>query len=91
MRPRRTGPGDHDITCAKAVGLVTDYLDGTLSREGRARFEAHLAECGNCTEHVKQIQVTIAAAGRVREDDLDARVRQDLMNLYRRWRSERPG
>ena len=38
-----------------------------------------------------EIQVTVAAAGRVRDDDLDPRVRQDLMNLYRRWRGDRPG
>ena len=87
MKPGSRG---HDINCAKAVSLVTDYLDGTLTRAEHARFEAHLAECDNCTEHVKQIQVTVAAAGRVREDDLDPRVRQDLMNLYRRWRGDRP-
>ena len=91
MKPRRTGPGGHDINCAQAVSLVTDYLDGTLTQVERARFEAHLVDCDICTEHVKQIQVTVAAAGRVREDDLDPRVRQDLMNLYRRWRGDRPG
>ena len=91
MKPRRTGSGGHDINCAKAVSLVTDYLDGSLTQAERARFEAHLADCDNCTEHVKQIKVTVAAAGRVREDDLDPRVREDLMNLYRRWRADRPG
>lgn len=91
MKPRRTGAGGHDINCAQAVSLVTAYLDGTLTQAERARFEAHLADCDNCTEHVKQIQVTVAAAGRVREDDLDPRVREDLMNLYRRWRGDRPG
>ena len=88
MKPGSMG---HDINCAKAVSLVTDYLDGTLTRTENARFEAHLAECDNCTEHVKQIQVTVAAAGRVRDDDLDPRVRQDLMNLYRRWRGDGSG
>jgi anti-sigma factor RsiW len=91
MKPRRPGPGGHDINCAKAVSLVTDYLDGTLTRAERARFEAHLTECDNCTEHVKQIRVTVAAAGRVRDEDLDPLVREDLMNLYRRWRDDRPG
>lgn len=91
MKPRRTGPGGHDITCAKAVSLVTDYLDGTLTRAERTRFEAHLAECDNCMEHVKQIRVTVAAAGWVRGDDLDPLVREDLMNLYRRWRGGRSG
>jgi anti-sigma factor RsiW len=90
MKPQRPRPSGHDINCAKAVSLVTDYLDGTLTRAERARFEAHLSECDNCTEHIKQIHVTIAAAGHVGDEDLDPLVREDLMNLYRRWRGDRP-
>ena len=88
MKPRRTGAGGHDINCAKAVSLVTDYLDGTLTQAERARFEAHLADCDNCTEHVKQIQATIQVAGEVDEDDLDPRTREELMELFRRWRDD---
>jgi anti-sigma factor RsiW len=83
-----SGPGGHDITCQQAVGLVTDYLENALVLDDRARFEAHLAECPHCTEHVRQIQVTIAVAGRVREEDLGRVAREDLMGLYRRWRDD---
>ena len=31
-----------DIACQQAVELVTGYLEGTLARAGRRRFEAHL-------------------------------------------------
>ena len=31
-----------DIVCQQAVELVTDYLEGSLSRRERRRFEAHL-------------------------------------------------
>ena len=34
-----------DIVCQQAVELVTDYLEGTLSRRDRRRFESHLAAC----------------------------------------------
>ena len=88
MRWRRRRPGGHDITCHQAVGLVTDYLDGALADEDRRKFEAHLAECDACAEHVKQIQVTVAVTGHVVEDDLDPLAREDLMNLYRRWRAD---
>jgi hypothetical protein len=37
-----------DLVCQQAVELVTDYLEGTLSRSAR-RFEAHLAGCPHCT------------------------------------------
>jgi anti-sigma factor RsiW len=82
----RRRPDGHDMTCKQAVALVTAYLDGALARPDRQLFEAHLSECDMCAEHVKQIEVTIAASGRVLEEDLDPLARDDLMNLYRRWR-----
>ena len=33
-----------DIVCRQAVELMTDYLEGRLSRAGQRRFEAHLVE-----------------------------------------------
>jgi anti-sigma factor RsiW len=88
LRIRRRRPGGHDITCQQAVGLVTEYLDDALSAADRERFEAHLAECDSCTEHFKQIRVTIALTGHVVEDDLDPLAREDLMVLYRRWQED---
>ena len=41
-----------DLVCQQAVELVTDYLEGTLSRAARRRFEAHLAGCPHCTEYL---------------------------------------
>jgi hypothetical protein len=37
---------------------------------------------------VKQIQTTIRVMGEVRTDDLDPSAREDLIDLYRRWRRE---
>jgi anti-sigma factor RsiW len=87
---RRSKPDPHDITCQQAVALMTDYLDGALGPDDRALVEAHLAECENCAEHLRQIRITVAVTGRIREQDLDPAAREDLMDLYRRWRRERP-
>ena len=76
---RRGKPDAHDIICRQAVALMTDYLDGSLGPDARALVEAHLAECENCAEHLRQI----------REEDLDPAAREDLMDLYRRWRRNR--
>jgi hypothetical protein len=38
-----------DLICQKVVELVTDYLEGSLSRADRRRFERHLKGCPNCT------------------------------------------
>ena len=85
---RRQAPSGHDMTCRQAVELVTDYLDGALTGEQAALFRAHLAECPHCTEHLAQIQVTVAATGQIRADDLDPLAWADLIELYRRWRAE---
>jgi anti-sigma factor RsiW len=74
--------------CREAVELVTDYLEGTLSRRDRARFEAHLADCPHCTEYLRQVQVTISALGRIEPDDLTPDARDELVSLYRRWRAD---
>lgn len=89
MRFRRHRPQKHDITCQQAVGLVMDYLDDRLPEDDRARLETHLTECPHCTEHLKQIQVTVTAVGHVGDEDLEPQARDDLINLYRRWRDDR--
>ena len=86
----RRRPGGHDITCEQAVSLVTAYLDGALPRADRDRFEAHLGECDGCTEHLRQIEVTMLVTGEIRAEDLDPLAREDLMSLYRRWRDDLP-
>ena len=42
-----------------------------------------------CAEHLRQIRITVAVTGRIREEDLAPAVRDDLMDLYRRWRRDR--
>jgi anti-sigma factor RsiW len=77
-----------DIVCQEAVELVTDYLEGALSRRDRRRFEAHLRACPNCAAYLEQIKMTIQLAGAIEPEDLTPQARHDLTDLYRRWRSE---
>ena len=76
------------LVCREVVELVTDYLDGALSRADRRRFEAHLADCPHCTEYLAQMRATIRLTGRLEPDDLTPAMRDDLGELYRRWRDE---
>jgi anti-sigma factor RsiW len=76
-----------DLVCQQAVELVTDYLEGTLSRRARRRFEAHLAGCPNCTEYLAQMRETIRLTGRLEPEDLTGQQRDEIVDLYRRWRS----
>lgn len=76
-----------ELVCRQAVALMTDYLDGALSARDRARLEEHLAECPHCHEYLAQIQATVVAAGRVEPDDLPPAALEELVSLYREWRT----
>ena len=77
-----------DVVCQQAVELVTDYLDGALARRDRRRFESHLRACPNCSAYLEQIRITIELTGSIQPEDLTPQAREDLTELYRRWRSE---
>jgi anti-sigma factor RsiW len=78
----------NDLACRQIVELVTAYLDGSLSRSQSRRFEAHLAGCPHCTEYLQQMRTTIRLTGRIREEDLNPEMEDDLREVYRRWRAE---
>jgi anti-sigma factor RsiW len=81
-------PQKPELVCQQIVELVTDYLEGALSRSERRRFEAHLAGCEHCTEYLAQMRATIRLTGRLDVDDLTPVMREEFTALYRRWRSE---
>jgi anti-sigma factor RsiW len=79
-----------DLVCEQAVELVTDYLEGALSRRQRRRFEAHIRACPNCSAYLEQIEAVVATSGSITPDDLTPQARDDLTALYRQWRGEQP-
>ncbi|MGD0454793.1 MAG: zf-HC2 domain-containing protein [Solirubrobacteraceae bacterium] len=78
----------NELACQEMVELITDYLEGALTRSQRRRFEAHLAGCEHCTEYLQQMRATIRLTGRVRAEDMTPAMREEFTALYRRWRSE---
>jgi anti-sigma factor RsiW len=66
---------------------VTDYLEGALPRSERARFEAHIAACGNCSEYLAQFKRTLELTGALREDDVDPVAREALLAQFGEWRN----
>jgi anti-sigma factor RsiW len=76
------------LVCREAVELVSDYLDGTLSRRERRRLEKHLAQCDACTAYLDQMRATIAASGQVRLENLPSDVVEGLVNLFRQYRAD---
>jgi len=86
MMRLKLAPRCRDLVCQQAVELVTDYLEGTLNRADRRRFEAHLAGCPHCSEYLAQMRATIELTGTITPEDLTPQMRADFTELYRRWR-----
>ena len=77
-----------DLVCQQAIELLTDYLDGSLSRRQRVRLERHLRACPNCSNYLEQIRLTVRLTGAIAPEDLAPDAVHDLTQLYRRWRDE---
>jgi anti-sigma factor RsiW len=78
----------HALACQQVVELVSDYLEGALSRSDRRRFESHLRDCPNCTAYLEQMRATIRATGTLHADDLSPEVQREFVELFREWRTE---
>jgi anti-sigma factor RsiW len=76
-----------DLVCQEAIELLTEYLEGTLSRRQRRRLGAHLDACPNCSAYLEQIRMTIRLTGSIEPEDLSPRAVDELTELYRRWRA----
>jgi anti-sigma factor RsiW len=76
------------LVCRDAVELISDYVDGTLSRRDRRRLEKHLSGCDACNAYVEQVRATVAASGHVGPEDLPDDVVEGLVNLFRQFRSD---
>jgi anti-sigma factor RsiW len=77
-----------ELVCQQVVELMSDYIEGALTRSQHRRLEAHLAGCEHCSEYLEQMRTTIRLTGRLRTDDLTPQMRAELTALYERWRSE---
>ena len=76
------------LVCRQAVALMTDYLEGQLTPRDAARLERHLARCPHCSEYLTQLRVTIDALGHATPDVLAPEALDELVGLYRRWRTD---
>ena len=71
------------ISCQEVVEVITEYLEGKLSPEAVAIFEAHLALCDGCRWYLDQMRITIAAVGRIEDDDVPAELRDTVLAAFR--------
>jgi anti-sigma factor RsiW len=75
------------LACREFVELVTEYLDGALPDDQRARFEAHLAECEHCTGYLEDMRMMLASARAIELPPADPATHDALLRAFRELRS----
>ena len=73
------------LACQEMVELVTDYVEGAMSRRERRRFERHLSDCDGCSAYVEQMRETIALTGRLAPEDVPPQALEKLLHAFRGW------
>ena len=80
----------HDpLVCKEFVELVTDYLEGTLPAEERARMDAHLAECDGCAGYLEDVRRIVGTLAATPEPPPAGETRDALLRAFRDLRGER--
>jgi anti-sigma factor RsiW len=74
------------VTCIELVELVTEYLEGSMPAEQRARFEEHVSRCDGCTTYLEQFRMTIRLTGMLSEEQVAPDARETLLGVFRDWR-----
>ena len=74
------------MICKELVEVITEYLEGTMPAEDRARFERHLAECDGCHAYLDQMRETIAALGSLPPESISPEMERGLLDAFRDWR-----
>ncbi|TMC72942.1 MAG: anti-sigma factor [Chloroflexi bacterium] len=73
------------MTCREVVELMTDYLEGALSAEYRAKFEDHIAGCDGCRAYLSQLRTTRMVVGKLADEPIPANIEAELMKAFQDW------
>ena len=77
------------LVCRDAVELVSDYLDGTLSRRQRRRLEKHLAGVRRLHGLPRSDACDDRREWQSGPEDLPSDVVEGLVNLFRQYRDDK--
>jgi anti-sigma factor (TIGR02949 family) len=72
-----------EISCQEVVEVITDYLEGKMSPDEVAIFEAHLALCEGCQWYLDQMRITIDTVGRIEDEAVPTELRDTVLAAFR--------
>ena len=81
---------ERTLTCRQLTEVLTDYLEGVMAPEDRARFEAHVELCDGCLNYISQMRQTIRAVRELHPAEVEATVPDEVLAAFRAWRRGEP-
>ena len=76
------------VTCQQAVELISDYLDGQLSRRTRSKLERHWAAGDDCETYLSQMRVVIATTGGITPESMDPTASDAIVDLFEKFHDD---
>jgi predicted anti-sigma-YlaC factor YlaD len=76
------------ITCQELTEALTDYFEGVMPEEERARFEAHVEICEGCANYLSQMRQTLRVVHELRPEEVEATVPDDVLEAFRAWKRD---
>jgi anti-sigma factor RsiW len=75
------------VQCSELVELVTDYLEGSMPVDERARLDEHVSGCDGCARYLEQFRNTIRLTGMLSQEQVAPDERETLLRVFREWRA----
>lgn len=67
------------------VELITDYLEHSLGKGERTRFEQHLSTCPGCQNYLDQMRLTIETLGKIEKTPIPDEAKTALVAAFQDW------
>jgi hypothetical protein len=74
-----------EMNCDELVERVTDYLEGALGRQDRARMDGHLGVCIGCEMYLGEVQVTLRLVSSLPAERMSDELEGSLLAAHRAW------
>jgi anti-sigma factor RsiW len=72
-----------DLTCARGVDLLMDYLEGVLSDAAKESIDFHVAGCPRCLAFVKTYRETPKVLRAATVEEIPAETKRRLESFVR--------
>jgi anti-sigma factor RsiW len=79
------------VTCQDLIGLLLEYLEGTLGADVVAEFDRHLEACAPCRAYLRTYQRTRELTAEATRVEMPVELKALLRELLRREIAVGPG